>query len=177
MSRFRRRGGGIRWELEPFEVQLLGQLRAGLDATLAEAGPTDPVVRRLFPPAVSEDEEADAELRRLMRDDLLEGRRRGLEALLTILERAEPHRGERLRVELADDEPMLVLGVLNDLRLALGARLGIEQLDRERLREDDPEVATLAVMDHLAWIQESLLRILDPASVGHHDDEDPAAPE
>lgn len=171
MSRFRRRGERIRWELEPFEVQLLHQLREGLDETLDAADGDDPIVRRFFPAAVADDRDADEELRRLIRDDLLSTKRRGLEALLAILDRATP-RGERLRVELHDDEPLLVLGVLNDLRLAMGARLDIEHLDRGSVAEDGPQAATLAVMDHLAWIQESLLRILDPASVV---DEDPLA--
>lgn len=168
MSRFRRRGRVIRWELEAFEVQLLEQLRTGLDETLEVAPPDDPVLHRFLPTAVADDDEADAELRRLIRDDLLDGKRRGLEALVDILQRAES-RGQRLRVELHDDEPMLVLGVLNDLRLAMGARLGIEHLDRAAVRDDGPEAATLAVMDHLAWIQESLLRILDPVSVSDDD--------
>lgn len=164
MSRFRRRGDRVRWELEAFEAQLLTQLRAGLDETLEVGAPQDPVVKRLFPPAVSDDEDADTELRRLIHDDILAGKRRGLEALLDIVERGE-QRGERLRVDLVGDEPMLVLGVLNDLRLAMGARVGVEHLDRFALTDDSPEAATLAVMDHLAWIQESLLRIIDPASV------------
>lgn len=172
MSRFRRRGARVRWELEAFEVQLLHQLREGLGETLDAEDAADPILRRFLPAAVADDEEADGELRRLIRDDLLENKRRGLEALLDILGRADP-RGDRLRVDLQDDEPLLVLGVLNDLRLAMGARLGIEHLDRGELAEDGPEAATLAVMDHLAWIQESLLRILDPASVV---DEDPFGP-
>lgn len=164
MSRFRRRGGRIRWELEGFEAQLLEQLRSGLDESLEDGAPDDPILRRLLPPAVTGDDEADEELRRLMRDDLLESRRRGLTALLEILERAE-RRGDGLRVDLIQEEPMLVLGVLNDLRLAMGARLGIEHLDRDAVPEDAPEAGALAVMDHLAWIQESLLRIIDPVSV------------
>lgn len=175
MSRFRRRGDAIRWELEAFEFQLLQQLRAGLDETLEVGSDQDPVMQRFLPPAVSGDEEADAEVRRLIRDDLLDGKRRGLDALLAILDRAE-RKGERLRVELRDDEPLLVLGVLNDLRLAMGARLGIEELDRTAVREDGPEAATLAVMDHLAWIQESLLRVVDPVSVAP-DPEEPSGPE
>lgn len=175
MTRFRRRGDAIRWELEAFEFELLQQLRAGLDETLDAGQDEDPVLRRFLPPAVSGDEEADAEVRRLIRDDLLDGKRRGLEALLSVLDRAD-RKGERLRVELRDDEPLLVLGVLNDLRLAMGARLGIERLDRTEVPEDGPEAATLAVMDHLAWIQESLLRIVDPVSVAP-DPEEPPGPE
>lgn len=168
MSRFRRRGQHIRWDLESFEMHLLDQLRAGLAETLDAGHGDDPVMQRFFPATVTGDEEADTELRRLIRDDLLEGKRRGLEALVEILERAE-RRGDRLRVDLRDEEPLLVLGVLNDLRLAMGARLDVEHLDRTVLPEDGPETATLAVMDHLAWIQESLLRILDPVSVSEED--------
>lgn len=173
MSRFRRRGARIRWELEGYEAALLRRLRQGLADTLQHAGDDDPVNRRLFSAAVSGDEDADTELRAMLRDDLLEGRLAALDRLLAIIERASPrHRGDpegAVRVELADDEPHVVLGTLNDLRLALGARLGLETLDRDRVEPDSPEQTTLAVMDHLAWMQEQLLAILDPEAVRIHE--------
>jgi hypothetical protein len=172
----RRRGDRIRWELEAFEVDLLQRLRNGMVATLDDQDPADPGVARLFPSTVTGDDEADAELRSMIRDDLERGKRAGLEALAEVLERAAPVRGsQRLRVDLVDDEPLLVLGVLNDVRLTLAARIRVEELDRASLGEDDPEAHVLAVVDHLAWYQEQLLGILDPASVAFHDEVDPDA--
>lgn len=163
MSRvFDRHGGGIRARFAPEEAELLRNLQSGIRQALEEGDADDPVIARLFPRAVTDDDEADVELRRLLHDDLLASRIQGLDALVAILDRGEPHRG-RLRVDLVEDEPLLVLGVLNDLRLAIGARIGIEDLEREDVPQDDPLAYRLAVMDHLGWWQEQLLAILDPA--------------
>lgn len=168
MSRaFRRQGEHIRMQLDPVEIDLLRSLRDGLRGTLTAGDGGDPVVRRLFPATVVGDDAADRELRRLLHDDLLQSRLSGLEALGDLLDRGVEHRGH-VRVRLDADEAALVLGVLNDLRLAIGARIGVESLDRDDLEDDDPVAYRLAVMDHLAWLQEQLLAILDPASVAHY---------
>lgn len=170
---FRRVGDRIRMELEGFEVELLRQLRAALERQLADPDSSDPVVERLFPAAAVGDDLVDAEVRALIHDDLLAGRLEGLEALDAILDRGATHRG-RLRVDLEEDEPGLVLGVLNDLRLALGARVGIDRLDREDVDEDHPAAWSIAVMDHFAWLQEQLIAVVDPPAV-FDDDPDPSA--
>ena len=166
---FRRHGDRIRAELEPFEVELIRQLRDSVRASVAGQGADDPAVARLFPATVSGDDEADDELRRLIRDDLVQSKLSGLDAIVDLLEDAKPHRG-RLRLELEPEDAMLVLGVLNDLRLALGARLGIEEVDRDSIADDDPRVRTIAIMDHLGWLQEQLLAVVDPESVRHYED-------
>ncbi|TVP68259.1 MAG: DUF2017 family protein [Nitriliruptor sp.] len=157
---FVRRGELIRLQLRPQEVTLLTRLAGELRTALEEPGAGDPVVARLFPPAVLGDPEADREVRDLLADALLADRLTGLEAVLELLERGRRSKG-RLVVDLVDDEPLLVLGVLNDIRLAIGARIDIEALDRDRLAEDDPVAYPVAVMDHLGWWQEQLLTILD----------------
>jgi len=161
MSRvFQAHGAGIRAHFQREEIELLRTLERGISQSLEQGDDADPVIERLFPTAVAGDDEADVELRRLLRDELLEARQAGLRALVEILDRAHPHRG-RLRVDLTDDEPLLLLGVLNDLRLAIGARIGIEHLDRQDLPDDDALSYRLAVMDHLGWWQEQLLVLLD----------------
>jgi hypothetical protein len=171
VSRFRRHGDAIRMELETYEVQLLRDLRDGLREALTRGAPSDPVVARLFSRTVAGDDDADSELRRLIHEDLLTGKLAGLDALVSLLDGGR-RRGDRLRVELRDDGPGLVLGVLNDLRLAIGARVGLEHLDRDTVDPDSPTATSLAVMDHLAWLQEQLLAIVDPASVSLYDDLD-----
>lgn len=170
MSRsFRRHGAGIRMQLAAGEVALLRSMRDGLRAVLEDGAPDDPVVARLFPAAVSGDAEADEELRRLLRDELLTARLSALDDLHALLEQGRSSRGG-LRVDLDAEQAVLVLGVLNDLRLAIGARVGIEQLEREQLPTDEATTQRLAVMDHLGWLQEQLLAVLDPPSVQvHHD--------
>lgn len=170
MSRhFRRHDDGVRMQLGDVEVELLHGLQRGLRAALEGSDPHDPVVRRLFPPTVRGDQEADHELRGLIHDDLLRSRLDGLHTLLELLERGT-RRGRGIRVELVEEEPLLVLGVLNDLRLAIGAQVGIESLERDRLDPDDPVTYRVAVMDHLGWLQEQLLHVLDPSSTRIHDE-------
>lgn len=172
---FRRHGDAIRMELDPVEDRLLRDLRDGLRLTLADPDPDDAVVRRLFPAAVGGDDEADREVRELIHDDLLRNRLAGLDALVELLDRGRPHR-RRLRVDLDPDDAALVLGVLNDVRLAIGARIGERALEdvRDRWADDASAAAAgpvgedenaVAVMDHLAWLQEQLLAVLDPPSV------------
>lgn len=167
---------GVRMQLRDEEVALLRRLRDELAAVL-RGDTDDEIVRRLFPAAVSGDDEADVELRRLMHDDLLQSRLTALDELLGYLDRA--HRVRRRQVvDLVEGEPVLVLGVLNDLRLALGARVGFDVLEgRDTITPDDPRVPSLAVMDHLAMWQEQLLAVLDPVSTAHYDEahEDPDA--
>lgn len=162
---FRRVGDRIRMRLASAEFELLQQLHSGLEATLAQPDHDDPVIDRLFPIAVSGDDAATdgGAVRRMLRDELLESRREGLRALAAILERMEEHRGG-LRTDLVDDEPQVVLGVLNDLRLAIGARIGMEYVDRAAAL-DEPTRTRLAIADHLGWLQEQLIGIIDPAAV------------
>lgn len=167
---------GVRMQLRDEEVDLLRRLRDELASVLVEGDVDDAVTRRLFPPAVSGDDEADDELRRLMRDDLLQARLTALDEVLAYLDRAQRQRRRHV-VVLTEGEPVLVLGVLNDMRLALGSRVGFDLLEgRDELTEDDPRLPTLAVMDYLAMWQEQLLAVLDPVSTAHYDeghDDDP----
>lgn len=154
----------MRVELEDFEVDLLRSLPGGLRALLDERDHDDPAMARLFPTAVVDDDDADDELRRFIFEDLLEARLDALAEVEAILDRGVERRG-KLRIDLVEDEPALVLGVLNDIRLTLGARIGMEHLDRDEIDLHHPAAATLAVMDHLGWFQEQLLRAIDPVSV------------
>jgi hypothetical protein len=135
---------------------------------LAGRDPRDVAVQRLFPRTVVGDDDADEELRGLIHDDLAGVKRAGLDALSALLD-GGTRRGQHLRVELTPDDTLLVLGVLNDLRLAIGARVGIEDLDRDDVDPDSALGYRLAVMDHLGLWQERLLAIVDPPAVRIHD--------
>jgi len=167
---FRPSADGVRMSLRDEEVALLRRLRDELQAVLHEGDHDDAVTRRFFPAAVVDDDEADDELRRLMHDDLLQSRLTALDEVLGYLDRARRERRRHV-VDLVEGEPVLVLGVLNDMRLALGARVGFDLLEgRDELTPDDPRVPSLAVMDHLAMWQEQLLAVLDPVSTAHYDE-------
>lgn len=164
MSRtFRSAGDAVRATFHPAEVELIRRLHDELITALEVRDPDDPVIRRLFPPAVLGDPDVEEELRALFDDALIADRLSALRVLIEILDRGELHRG-KLRVDLVEDEPLVVLRVLNDVRLAIGARIDVEALDRDTVSAEDEAAYPLAVMDHLAWWQEQLVGIIDPPS-------------
>ena len=125
--------GRYRLALTPDERELLRELlidlRRGIDADDAE-------VARLFPPAFPDDPAATAEYARLVRDELVDGRLQALKTVEDALAGAD-----RLDQEQAE----AWCGVLNDLRLVLGERLGVtEDVELERLARRDPEWALYA---------------------------------
>jgi len=170
---FRRHQDAIRFVLRPPEAELLRRLREELRRSLEDPDPDDVVVARLFPPVVLGDAEADRTARDLLAVELLADRLAGLDLLAGILDRAESGRG-RLTVDLVDEEPLVVLQVLNDVRLAIGARIDVEALDRDAVGPDDALAYPLAIMDHLGWWQEQLLALLDGQDHGqdHGQDQD-----
>jgi len=130
---------------------LPGQLRQLLEAN-------DPSVGRLFPPAYRDDPERQEEYERLVRDDLMAQRLRGLEVMEQTLD------ARRL-----DEEGVLAwLGALNDLRLVLGTQLGVQvETDGEDVADDDPQAPVFALYHFLGWLEsqviDALAEGLDPA--------------
>jgi len=149
---------GARLELGADEAEVLRRIILGLVRRL-EGGGDDPVVARLAPQASRGDAEADHELRRLLRDDLVTGRSQRLAALAEDLAGWAAAGGvDRI---LAADAAMSLLEGLNDVRIALGATIGIEALDRASLAADDPRFMTLGLIDHLGALQAGLVAVLD----------------
>ena len=152
--------GGLRVTLTRREHAALGALPAQLravidgsaDSTLAEA-----VRMRLFPRAY-EDDELDAEFRRLAADDLARGRLDQLAIFESTLERPLPPRG-KVRIDLDPDEAVAWLAVVNDTRLMLGAALGITT---EAQWEDEPdsEAAASVLLWYLGWLEEGLVQAM-----------------
>ena len=148
----RREGDRVRLNLDGHEQALLRELLDQLEPLLAD--PDDPALRRLFPPAYSE-EENDQQYRSLVRDQLVNERAKALASMRDTLA------SETIDVEQADEW----LRALNDLRLVLGTRLDVsEQIDYERLNLNEPRGRELAVYGYLSWLQEQLVDALQPAS-------------
>jgi uncharacterized protein DUF2017 len=148
----RRKGDRVRLNLDAHEQALLHELLQELEPLLAE--PDDPSLRRLFPPAYS-DEQSDDQYRSLVRDQLVRGRARSLATMRDTLANDE--------IDLAQADEWL--RALNDLRLVLGTRLEVtEDLDYESIDLDTPRGRDLAVYGYLAWLQEQLVDALQPAS-------------
>lgn len=143
MSRFRATGDGIRVELGPEERLFLGDVLP----LLAEIGSpgSDPAADRLQVPVYLDDPDANDEWWRLMGQDL-EAARQADRAVFSKVVSADE------AVTLDTEDADAVVRVLNQARLALGARLGIDvEADHDTLAEDSRQV-----MDYLSWIQEEL---------------------
>jgi uncharacterized protein DUF2017 len=146
----RTRDGGVRLRLPQDERALLRSLPAQLRALLDEA-PEDPSLERLFPPAYDDAENED-EYRRLMGDELLDGRRRALRVVEETLDQDR----------LSSEQAQAWLTALNDLRLVLGTRLDVrDETLLAGLRPDDPRAPELAVYAYLSWLQEQLVEALE----------------
>jgi hypothetical protein len=150
----------VRVRLTHDEVAVLRGLPDQLRTVLAE-GDDEPVNQRLFPPAYLdvEDVERDAEYRRLMRDDLVKEKLANLDLVTTTLARGSTS-VRRWTVELTDEEATAWLGVLNDLRLALGVRLDITEDFDGDVDDTDPRAPALRLLSYLGWLEEQLLSAL-----------------
>ncbi len=178
--RFTRHRGHVRAHLDAVEAQVLEQLagelleiveepKVGDDPLEALVGlttedvppPDDPVLARLLPDAYTDDPAAAGDFRRYTDGDL----RRRKRANALAVRRSLPQGGGRL--DLDRDQVDQWLECLNDLRLALGTALGVDDLtDPEDLEEDHPAYPTVQVYGWLGWLQESLLSCVDPRPLG-----------
>nr|WP_260502305.1 DUF2017 domain-containing protein [Rhodococcus aetherivorans] len=105
-----------------------------------------------------DDESADLNgaLRSLHEPDIIDAK---LAAGAVIL-RTVPESGGK--VVLSPEQADAWLYGLNDLRLALGTTLGIDDDTPETLDEDDPRAPHLDVYHWLTWMQDSLVQALLP---------------
>ena len=150
----------VRVRLAQDEVAILRGLPDQLRSVLAEGG-DEPVNQRLFPPAYLDvaDIEHDAEFHRLMHDDLVTEKLANLDLVTDTLARGSTS-VRRWTVELTDEEATAWLGVLNDLRLALGVRLDITEDFDGDVDDTDPRAPALRLLSYLGWLEEQLLEAL-----------------
>ncbi|MFE1246520.1 DUF2017 domain-containing protein [Streptomyces sp. NPDC058766] len=142
--------------------------------------PADPVLRRLFPdayggpgqpasPRDAEEQRANsAEFRRYTENDLRAGKRGNAVAVVRSLDAlSSASAGEGGAVlKLSPQESQQWLGALNDLRLAIGARLEItDEEDGDllyRLPDEDPRKPMVMAYLWLGGLQETLVATLMP---------------
>ena len=132
---------------------------AALEAMLYPPGavqtPEDPVLARLLPDAYSDDPEAAGEFRKYTEPALRSAKYEVARQMLDTL----PEAGGR--IQLSNDEALAWLKALNDVRLALGVRLGVtEEFEQEwaKLKPDDPQWTAYEVYAWLGAVQESLVQ-------------------
>ena len=164
MARLNREDDALRLVLDGDEVEVLTSLAVGLAQRIDEAlrsGDSDPVLDRLTPPVSRGDEALDAELRAMIRGDLLSIRSARLLAFAAELRpaRADASGGLDLRLDRA--AAMRALEALNDLRLALATTIGFEELARTDLDPEDERQDALQLLDALAWLQGGLIEYVD----------------
>lgn len=143
MSHFRTLAGGIEIHLNAEERMFLSDVLP----LLAEVGvaDSDPAAARFRVPVYLDDPESSEEWWRLMGQDIEAGRQADRATFQRALSQEEPP-------ILTDEEANAFLRVLNEARLALGARLGIDvESDHDELPAESRQV-----MDYLGWIQEEL---------------------
>jgi len=149
--RVTRRRGHVRINLEAVEAGLLATLFDDLGGALQVLPEDDPVRRRLFPSAYTEDEDAATEFRELTEDSLRDTRVERLEKCRAELPSADGN------VELDDEAAQRWLTVLNDLRLAIGTRLNVSEDDEPGIDPADPDAQTPAIYHWLTALQDSLV--------------------
>ncbi|MBO0809022.1 MAG: DUF2017 domain-containing protein, partial [Actinobacteria bacterium] len=119
--------------------------------------PDDPVLARLLPDAYRDDPEAAGDFRRYTEQGLRSEKAEAARQVLGTL----PERGGRVR--LSEEQAQVWARSLNDVRLALGVRLGITEDFEDQLAgigADDPRQPYFRLYDWLTYLQETLVRAL-----------------
>ncbi|MEU2726358.1 DUF2017 domain-containing protein [Streptomyces griseoviridis] len=139
--------------------------------------PEDPVLRRLFPDAYGDPERApdspaqaeerlahSAEFRRYTENDLRAGKRENALAVIRSLDSLTPAGDGGAILKLTPQESRQWLTALNDLRLAIGARLDITAEDDTDalygLPDEDPRKPMVMAYLWLGGLQETLVATL-----------------
>lgn len=160
----RDRNGTPQSDADPLAVQL-GMSGSSLP-------PEDPVLQRLLPDAYRDDAEDSGEFRRFTEQTLTSVKVHNAEVMIGSLVDGgldfgvlpEQDNGERIEVELGDDEIQSWLRALTDIRLSLAVRLGIETEEDTLMVAESEDEATAAMSDIYEWlgyVQETLIAALD----------------
>jgi hypothetical protein len=154
MRPFRRRGRDVVARLEPAESGILGLLLDQLEQLLSaddDVVEGDPVVARLLPAGHRTDPEIAADYRELTEAALRSGKTDDLAAVRATL----PAGGGEVRLD--PDQAGAWLRTTNDLRLALGERLGVTEETEPPEDAVGEEGQQLAVYYWLTGLQGSLV--------------------
>jgi hypothetical protein len=137
--------------LDPAELEAL----LGMDEPAR--APQDPALARLLPDAYRDDPDAAGEFRRYTEQSLRSAKQGAARTVLDTL----PASGGR--VDLSADQAQAWLRALNDVRLALGVRLGVTEEFEDQWQGLDPADPRSAAFEVYAWlggVQESLVQAL-----------------
>ena len=142
--------GKVRLQLDPVEVDILTSLLAELDTAVRGTDLDDPVVARLYPSAHPDDVDAAAAYRELTESGLRDDRIGRIAACVADLAGGRD-------LDLSDPvDATRWIQVLNDLRLALGTRIGITE-DDDDVDLSDPEQQPRVVYHWLTAFQDTVV--------------------
>lgn len=153
MPEINKTSAGLSLSLDEQEAGILRSLTAEMRLLLeADVPPGDDVMKRLFPPAHDDPVEQQA-YEELVGDELRRVKREGL----AVVERALSAEGA-VDVVLSEENVDEWLRLLNDLRLAIGTRLEVDDTKMEKpFDPHDPEAPALSVLHWLGWLQGAML--------------------
>ncbi len=142
---------------ERIDGQPTDPLEAMVGFTGHDSPPDDEVLLRLLPNAYADPVDS-SEFRRYTESVLREKKRLHAMAIRSHLLNSEKH-----QVALDQQTAQAWLGAINDIRLALGVRLGVDSQSHEQLEllsPDDPMRGVYAVYTWLGWLQGTLVDAL-----------------
>lgn len=163
MTKLSRDGALVVVRFESDEVAALQDLAGQLLALLSGGAPpygADPVRDRLFPRAYLDPTEdaAETDFQSVVHEDLVQAKSASVGALAASLRSAADGRG-RVKLVLDPEGVQEWVAALNDVRLAIGAVIGVTE-DEFDVDEDDPRHAGFVTYDWLTWLQGSLVETL-----------------
>ncbi|MGY1688600.1 DUF2017 family protein [Geodermatophilus sp. SYSU D01105] len=163
MKPFRRKGDDVVARLEPAEAHIVALLLDQLEQLLtvdAEDVSGDPVIARLLPEGHRGDQELAADYREMTESALRAGKADDLAMVRATL----PPDGGAVRLDA--DQAAAWLRTSNDLRLALGTRLGVTEDTEPPEDLGGEEGQQLAVYYWLTGLQGSLVDALVAGRAG-----------
>jgi hypothetical protein len=142
----------------PADLPSAAELDAMLGLDQPVRAPEDPALARLLPDAYRDDPDAAGEFRRYTEQSLRSAKQ---ETARTVLDTLPEDGGP---VKLSGEQAQAWLRALNDVRLALGVRLGVTEEFEDQWEELDPADPRSAAFEVYAWlggVQESLVQALE----------------
>lgn len=145
-----RHGAGYRFNLDLEERELVHRLMGEMRALLQDPDDSDGRLKRIFPTAYHQagDQALDEEYQRLMREEILTSRLKGLDVVDEFMNAASGDRANATEAQM-----MAFLQALNGIRLVLGTMLDVDEAhDVDDIAEDHPHAGEYNLYDFLSWM-------------------------
>ena len=161
MKRIKLTSDGIRLTLNDTEAETLASVAGQLADLLggAEDRVGDPALERLLPDGYRDNTEDAEEFRRYTQTDLVDEKVAAARTIVDALSAPTDRRKGTVQVRLGPTDAVAWLRSINDIRLALAARLGIA--DENFRPEDDDDSYNYAIYVWLGQVQFVLLHAVD----------------